>query len=270
MIWSQIAVDPVPDDAPHVWRKENKTFKESFDMTANAASPPVPTPNTANPSTRYAEEVRSQRPTGDRRSRGWSRRSKLLLIVILVMVLGDILAALLLGMRMYALDRQNRELRVKLTQTESELQQLTPTLQTLRDNLDILVRGKLPRLRELVYDQVLPLGGPYLKNVTFTEIVRRDAHIHEFKLVVQNNTPAPLWPEVQLYLFDAFGVQIGSAEIGTPNPAALKTESLGAGETRSYTAPVQLWDATAKPVYFLVRTPRRGTLDASTTPNVDR
>ncbi len=235
-------------------------------MTANAANPPAPTSNT----TRYAEEMRSQRPTGDHRSRGWSRRSRLLLIVILVMVLGDILAALLLGMRIYALERQNQELRTKLARTETDLQQITPTVQTLRDNLDTLVRGKLPRLRELVYDQVLPLDGPYLKNVTFTEILRRDAHIHEFKLVVQNNTPAPLWPEVQLYLFDAFGVQIGSAEIGTPNPAALKTESLGAGETRSYTAPVQLWDATAKPVYFLVRTPRRGTLEALTAPGPSR
>jgi len=39
-------------------------------MTANAARPPAPTPNTANPSMRYVEEARSQRPTGGHRSRG--------------------------------------------------------------------------------------------------------------------------------------------------------------------------------------------------------
>jgi len=74
-------------------------------------------------------------------------------------------------------------------------------------------------------------------------------------LVVQNNTGAPLWPEVQLLLFNEQGIQVGSAEIGTGQPNDLKAGSLGVGEVRSYTASVNLMDRSATPAYFMIRLP---------------
>ncbi len=187
------------------------------------------------------------------RAHAWSRRSKLLLLGILGLALVDFFTALLLGAQVYTLNRQNQELRSSLAQAEEELQRMTPEVQNLRNDLDTLIRGRLPRLRKLEYDRVLPLDDRYLKNITFTEIINRDRRGHEYKLVTQNNTSAPLWPEVQLLIFNELGIQIGGAEIGTGQPNALKVNSLGVGEVRSYTGTVDLLDHTATPAYFMVR-----------------
>ncbi len=187
------------------------------------------------------------------RAHAWSRRSKLLLLGILGLALVDFFTALLLGAQVYTLNRQNQELRSSLAQAEEALQRMTPEVQNLRNDLDTLIRGRLPRLRKLEYDRVLPLDDGYLKNMTFTEIINRDRRGHEYKLVTQNNTSTPLWPEVQLLIFNELGIQIGGAEIGTGQPNALKVNSLGVGEVRSYTGTVDLLDHTATPAYFMVR-----------------
>ncbi len=193
---------------------------------------------------------------GSSRAHSWSRRSKLLLLLILVLVLIDFFTALLLGTQVYTLNRQNQTLRSSLAQTEEKLQQVTPELQKLRVDLEELIRGKLPRLRKLEYDRVLSLDDQYLKNITFTEIVNRDRRNHEYKLVVQNNTSAPLWPEIQLLVFNELGIQVGNAEIGTRQPNALKAGSLGVGEVRSYTASMDLADKAATPDLFHDSPPR--------------
>lgn len=200
------------------------------------------------------DRERSQR-SGAYRAHSWSRRSKLLLLLVLVLVLIDFFTALLLGTQVYTLNRQNQTLRSSLAQTEEKLRQVTPELQKLRVDLEELIRGKLPRLRKLEYDQVLSLDDQYLKNITFTEIVNRDSRNHEYKLVVQNNTSAPLWPEIQLLVFNELGIQVGSAEIGTRQPNALKASSLGVGEVRSYTASIDLADEETTPTYFMIRFP---------------
>lgn len=198
------------------------------------------------------DQERSRRSINSR-SHSWSRRSKLLLLLVLVLVLLDFFTALLLGSQVYTLNRQNQALRSRLAQTEEELHQVVPELQKLRTDLDGLIRGKLPRLRKLEYDQVLPLDDRYLKNITFTEIINRDSRGHEYKLVVQNNTRAPLWPEVQVLVFNELGIQVGNAEIGTEQPNALKASSLGVGEVRSYTEAIDFTDKTTAPTYFMVR-----------------
>lgn len=212
-------------------------------------------PHSARPGT---DPVSSRSPV-DRsrsRSRSWSRRSRLLLLLVLTLVLIDFFTALLLGAQVYRLSRENQELRSNLARTEDDLHKAAPELEKLRTDLDALVRGKLPRLRELKYDRVLPLDDGYLKNITFTEIINRDSRAHEYKLVVQNNTPSMLWPEVQLLVFDELGIQVGRAEIGTPYPDALKAGSLGVGEVRSYSAAIQLTDSNATPAYFVARIPK--------------
>jgi len=200
------------------------------------------------------DRERSQR-SGAYRAHSWSRRSKLLLLLVLVLVLIDFFTAVLLGTQVYTLNRQNQTLRSSLAQTEEKLQQVTPELQKLRVDLEELIRGKLPRLRKLEYDRVLSLDDQYLKNITFTEIINRDRRGYEYKLVVQNNTGAPLWPEIQLLIFNELGIQVGNAEIGTRQPNALKAGSLGVGEVRSYTASMDLADKAATPAYFMIRLP---------------
>ena len=187
------------------------------------------------------------------RSHSWSRRSRLLLLVIIVLVVIDFFTALLLGTHVYRLNHENLALRANLARAENELHKVAPELEQLRIDLEKLIRGKLPRLRELKYDRVLPLDEAYLKNITFTEIINRDSRAHEYKLVVQNNTSAPLWPEIQLLVFNELGIQVGKAEIGTSDPNALKAGSLGVGEVRSYSAAIQFLDKNAMPAYFMLR-----------------
>ncbi|HRF45349.1 MAG TPA: hypothetical protein PLD30_14100 [Candidatus Competibacteraceae bacterium] len=189
-----------------------------------------------------------------RRTRKWSRRSRLLLGIVLVMILVDFFTALLLGTRTYELSRQNEILRSDLARSQDELHQAMPELQQLRQDLDELILGKLPHLRKLEYDRVLSLDVGYLKNISFTKIVNRGVLSYEYKLVVQNNTGAMLWPEIQLSLFNELGIQVGSTEIGTANPGALKANSLGISEVRSYSAVFQLTHKNVLPTYFMIRT----------------
>lgn len=212
----------------------------------------------------HFDRDRSRRLAGSR-GHSWSRRSKLLLVMLVVVVLIDFFTTLLLGTQLYTLGNQNQKLRADLILKEDELRQVMPELQKLRADLDALVRGKLPRLRQLEYDRVLSLDQGYLKNVTFTEVVNRDTRGYEFKLVVQNNTRAPLWPEIQLYLFNELGIQIGSAEIGTRHPNAMKASSLGVGEVRSYSGLLELADPGEAPAYFMIRNPAeaRGEIDTA-------
>lgn len=189
-----------------------------------------------------------------RRTREWSRRSRLLLGIVVVMILVDFFTALLLGTQTYELSRQNEILRSDLAKSQDELRQAMPELQKLRQDMDELIRGKLPHLRKLEYDRVLSLDEGHLKNISFTKIVNRGVLSYEYKLVVQNNTGATLWPEIQLSLFNELGIQVGSTEIGTANPGALKANSLGIGEVRSYSAVFQLSDKNALPTYFMIRT----------------
>ena len=189
-----------------------------------------------------------------RRTREWSRRNKLLLGLVVVMILVDFFTALLLGTQTYDLSRQNQILRSELAKSQEELRQAMPELRQLRQDLDELIRGKLPHLRKLEYDQVLPLDEGHLKNISFTKVVNRGVQNYEYKLVVQNNTRALLWPEIQLFLFNELGIQVGSTEICTASPGALKAASLGMGEVRSYSAAFQLTDKNALPTYFMIRT----------------
>ena len=197
------------------------------------------------------------------RPHSWSRRSRLLLLLIILLVLIGFFVTLLLGLQVYRLSHENEKLRSNLAHTEDDLHKAAPELKKLRTDLDALVRGKLPRLRELKYDRVLPLNDGYLKNITFTEIINRDSRAHEYKLVVQNNISSMLWPEVQLLVFNELGIQIGRAEIGTSDPDALKAGSLGVGEVRSYSATIQLTDKNAIPAYFMARIPKEHTQSAA-------
>jgi cell division protein FtsL len=197
---------------------------------------------------------RQSRHTG-RRAHSWSRRSKLLLAIVIVVVLIDFFTALLLGTQVYTLNNQNRALRAELAKSQDELHQAIPELRKVRQELDELIRGKLPRLHKLEYDQVFSLNQGYLKNMTFTKVAKNKIQSYEYKLVVQNNTSSLLWPEIQILLFNELGIQVGNAEIGTANPIALKAPSLSIGEVRSYSGILQLPEKNEMPTYFLIRIP---------------
>ncbi len=197
------------------------------------------------------DQGRSQR--SNRRARSWSRRSKLLLSMVMVLALVEFFTALFLGTQTYSLDRQNEILRSDLARSQEELQRAIPELQKLRQDLDELIRGKLPHLRQLAYDRVLTLDEGYLKNITFTQIINHGVQSYEYKLVVQNNTHAVLWPEIQLRLFNELGIEVGNAEVGTTDPNALKAARLSIGEVRSYSATLQLSDKDTLPAYFTVK-----------------
>jgi len=57
-----------------------------------------------------------------------------------------------------------------------------------------MTKGRLPHLLDLVPDKVLPINGPYLKNIVFTLLNQNGTKSYEYKLVMENSTPKTIRP----------------------------------------------------------------------------
>ena len=156
-----------------------------------------------------------------------------------------------LGSRVYALNRDNEQLYRQLNGLQQQLQDLQPKLTELRNQLQMAVQGRVPGLRPLEYDVVLPLQGDRIaRNVVFNRTGQEGDWRYEFKLVLENNSLYVVWPRVRLYLFDQRGIQVGLAQLG--DLAQLEaSQSLGPGEVRSVSGDIEI-TLSGEPAYFMV------------------
>lgn len=184
----------------------------------------------------------------------WSRRSKLLLVGVGFSLITIFFLILFFGIRVYSLNKENESLRENLKYSEKELNLLKPEVLQLREDLKALVENRIPRLKKLEYDKVIPLDAEYLKNIVFTLTKDGQKQYYEYKLVMENNTPFVIWPELKIYFFDELGIQVGVEEIGTSKEtlSAEGKHSLGSGEVRSHSSRISLSEDEA-PVYFMIR-----------------
>lgn len=192
-----------------------------------------------------------------KRSQGihrWSRRSKLLLVSVGLLSTIIFFLVLFFGIRNYSLNMENDSLRVKLNRSERELEALKPELKQLREDLKALVENRIPRLRSLEYDKVIHLDTNYVKNMVFTITKNGKQTFYEYKLVMENNTPFIIWPDLKIYFFDELGIQVGVEEIASSeNVKAMEGDySLEPGEARSFSSKISLTEDEI-PAYFLVR-----------------
>lgn len=113
-----------------------------------------------------------------------------------------------------------------------------------------LVKSRLPGLKELAFDKVIPVDRRYVKNIVFTLTGKNSQKRFEYKTVLENTTPVAIEPQIQVIFFDRLGIQVGQAAIENVLPDG-KQNPLEPGEARSYYNHIQ-FSQSQSPHYFKV------------------
>ncbi len=146
-----------------------------------------------------------------------------------------------------------RDLMTTRYSERSELRAAHEELAEATATIDGLVQGRIPNLHPVAFDEVMPMGESYVRNVAFTLLREGDALTYEYKLVLQNETDIMVHPSVELLMFDRLGVQMGRASVGSleEGDAAVDAQTLYPGEVRSYAGPLDV-TRNVEPAYFLL------------------
>ena len=139
---------------------------------------------------------------------------------------------------------ENNLQRAELSQKDAELRDLRAELKRVTAEFDALVAERLPNLKTLEHDKVIPLNHGYVRNILFTETHSGDKTGYEYRVVVENNQSRPVMPGIRIMFFDRTGVQIGGASVeGVP---LMRT-----GDSESFSGEVDIL-IDAVPEYFYV------------------
>ncbi len=140
------------------------------------------------------------------------------------------------------------ELRIQ----EKALNTINSELETVRNERDALVQGRIPGLLPLTYDETITTDNEYIRNIIFTLVKNGKKEAYEYRLVMHNETLSVIHPMVEILLFNEVGIQIGLARVEHANTSTGAGRSaLDPGEVRSYTAAIDLIRGEA-PRYFLL------------------
>ena len=161
-----------------------------------------------------------------------------LLVLFLVIVFSVV--------RISGLGGENEALQTELAKVRHELSKTGPELERTRKIVSEMAKGRLPHLRELVTDKVLQINGPYLKNIVFTVLNQNGTKSYEYKLVMENGTARTVHPAARMFVFDRYGIQIGSAEVAG-------RADLAPGESRSQSSVIDRF-IDEEPRYFYIST----------------
>ncbi len=161
-----------------------------------------------------------------------------LLVLLLVIIFSVV--------RISGLVRANEVLQTELATARQELSQTGPELERTKQIVSEMTKGRLPHLLELMPDKVLNINSPYLKNIVFTVLNQNGTKSYEYKLVMANSTARTIHPSARMFVFDRYGVQIGSAEITV-------RADIAPGESRSQSSVIDLF-IDEEPRYFYVST----------------
>ncbi len=63
------------------------------------------------------------------------------------------------GLETYTLNEENTNLRGSLSKSQEELKELKPQVEKLQKDLESLLKGQLPGLMKIEYDQVISLNN---------------------------------------------------------------------------------------------------------------
>ncbi len=115
-----------------------------------------------------------------------------------------------------------------------ELARLRPRVSALEAQLDELVHGRLPGLRPLEFDKVIPVDKDYVRNILFTQTGKPGDYRYEYKLTLKNDGLTAVHPIVRVLFFDRAGIQVASSSIGVDRDGQPTLDVLERGEVRSY------------------------------------
>ena len=185
------------------------------------------------------------RPHRSRRS-GSSRNSRQKiwgLSLALLMLLAVLFISFVYGgLRIEELSTRASSVQEQLFLKDKEVDELKSRLAQSKNELEQLLKGRLPTVMKLVPDKVLAVNSDLIKNIVFTVVTQDGAKQYEYKLVVENPSHKIIIPKYRLLIFDKYGVQIGIDQV-------LHGEELAAGESRSYSSRVDFF-MKGEPAYF--------------------
>jgi hypothetical protein len=201
----------------------------------------VQTVNTTSASQSKAGDARSghsRRPRSSYRCETRIKRYRYLLAGI------SILFLLIYMFTWFYVARKSAESEQALLQLriqEKTLGTVNSELETVRNERDALVQGRIPGLLPLTYDETISSDNEYIRNIIFTLAKNGKQETYEYRLVMHNETLSVIHPMVEILLFNDVGVQIGQAQVEHAN-ASMGTgrSALDPGEVRSYTDAINL------------------------------
>lgn len=237
----------------NILRETNHESKETGIITAplkNAVALDAPTGTVG----RSRRKHRSHRHRRYKDGHHWSERSKLLLGILILVLVTNAIIALFFGIRIYLLNQENSELRVELRKAQEEMEQLKPALEKSLADIASLLKGRLPGLTRIEYDQVIALNEKYLKNIIFNKVNTKNFKGYEFRIVMRNDTLGTIWPRFKIHFFDEHGIHVNTVQASDEKESLMKVDPLGPGEERSdSSATIKLLDNEKMPYFFLIR-----------------
>ncbi len=220
---------------------DHEDYNEEGNTIVAKSTPPEP----------KARFTLDARPANRRHLR--HRRSKSYWIPILALLIGIEAVPLLALHARLSIAKKDKALLVRSLQDGAvEKQNLRSRESKLRDEIAGQVHSRLPALRPMEFDRVIPIEEGPLKNVMFTESGPGEHKISEYRIVLSNPTSSALRLHLEILLFNQAGIQFGRARVGgdRDTPAWV---NLDPGETRSYSDKLDWGEQNLLPSYFMLR-----------------
>jgi hypothetical protein len=207
------------------------------------------------PTDREGERRRSKRKARGRQSQHQPhhRRYSALWILLLSVLLAAETAALIVLFSLIGREERERvENTASLQEGALELETLRPEVKKLEEEVARLARARLPGLRPVRMDQVIPIGEAHVSNIVFTTSGNDRNIAYEYKIVVHNAGSSPLRFRLDILFFNRMGIQIGQSRVGSSVIAEPAPLMLDPGETRSYSDVADMDPTEKTPTYFML------------------
>ena len=141
---------------------------------------------------------------------------------------------------------------LELRKNKIAISTLSGQLETVKNELDTLVKERIPGLLPLKYDEAITVDDEYIRNIIFTLVKNGKRRSYEYRIVLHNDTLSVIRPAEEILLFNDIGIQIGVTQIEyTDASSGTVSSALYPGEVRSYTSSIELI-RDEDPSYFLL------------------
>lgn len=180
------------------------------------------------------------------------QRWKLKLITLLITVLiFQISLALAFYLSIQKSENQTRKLAGEQILKRQELDSLRSRLQTLEEELAILVQTRSPELYPLEFDKAIPINKEYFENIRFTLPQGEVTNIYSVSILAKQPSRGTA-SFFEISFFDRTGVQIATDRINISSNSTLSAERWLSDKLFSLTSQVRL-DKDIKPAYFAIK-----------------
>lgn len=187
------------------------------------------------------------------RSKGGKLRNyKLLAVVLTMAAVAALMAWLVVLTKLEIAQTRASELDAELRRAEREIDDLRSALVQRESDLAALVENRIPGMKPLEFNKLLDVMEDYVVNVSFAESGVDESKKLEYHAMLRNDTTGVIDPQVTIYLFDQYGLEVGAASLEKDDATQdYVLAELRPGETRSYHEPIEV-KRSAVPVYFMV------------------